>query len=146
MTKTPTYYELQAFLCTIPSISFGGCGIAALVLYDAAVREGMNPKIIYTYSERTLKYGCNYENNMAAINEGVEDKADCCSHIVLEIDKQWYDCRGLVINNDDRKFHEATRKHLVNSMIYGNWNSDFDRAKYLPVIKKFVGYNALITN
>jgi len=143
MTKTPTYYELQAFLCTIPSISWGGCGIAALVLYDAAVREDLNPKIIYTYSDTLLAYGCLFENNQLFM-KGKQEHADACSHIVLEINGQWYDCMG--VYNKDRKSHEATREHLVNSVIHGNWNDEFDRGKQLPVIKKFVGYNALITN
>jgi len=143
MSKIHTFNETQAFLSKIEQINRGGCGFSALALYDAAVKENLNPKIIYLYTQMSLAFSNAYENNELVITENLKDRADACSHIVVEINKQWYDCKGVVNDDGVQKYHEVSREHLLNSIRYGNWNDDFNRKKYLPKINEFIGYDLL---
>lgn len=133
-----SYNEVESFLSNIPDINNGGCGIAALALYDAAVAEGKRPKIYYTYSSIN---NFSYEVNQKYIKGKIKE-AQACSHIVIKLGKNYYDSKGEY--DMYREAHVVTREHLVNSIKHGCWNPSFDRSTYLPRINSLMGYNILI--
>ena len=135
------FEKVQEFFKKIDAINCGGCGLAALGLYDAAILEGKNPKIVYLYGWYSSEY------NKKEINEqfqrGMSDKAESCMHIVVEIDGVWYDCIGKVNLRvwDCKEFGYVSREHLIKSLITGSWNTWFDRKKWFPKIKEFLGWD-----
>lgn len=144
--QRPTFKSMQKFLAQIPEISMGGCGIAALALYDLAKKENRKVKIYYLYdiweewvADKNLEY-----------KKGNSKTADGANHIVLQFKGEdiYHDCKG-VYNPENTGFtefiHSVTRKHLVNSIIHGScWNNSFDRSVWLPKINEMMGYNILI--
>lgn len=135
-----SFYELQSYLNQIPSINRGGCGIAALAMYDAAIREGKSPKIVFGYNW----LGSDWERNQQ-FKTGKSDLAESATHICLEMDGKVIDSEGVSSLWDEycSTFHEATREHLVAAIKYGGWNSEFKRDKWLPQIEAFVGYKLI---
>lgn len=133
--NSKSFIETQNFLSSIDSINYGGCGIAALALYDAAVREGKKVEIVYLYNE--------WNTEEMEINEqfqqGNNTKAASCMHIVVKVDGEKVDCDG----NINLKFlpvykeHTVTREHLIQSLITGGWNPCFDRRRWFHKIKEF---------
>ncbi len=133
---------IQSFLKTVENLNNGGCGIAALALYDAAVLEGKNPKIIYLYHP--------YYDSTLHINEdvirGEREKAESCWHVVIEIDGKIFHADGEITTETenfgemlDYPKHTVDREMLINSLTNGGWNSSFDRKKWYPKIKEMVG-------
>lgn len=133
--------EVIDFMNTIPCINYGGCGISALAMYDAAVKEKLNPKIVYVYGwwdSGTINQ---------QYKEGKTQYAASAAHVMISINDVLYDSHGEREYDDFEWFtsadDEITREHLVNSLNYGSWNSDFDRKTWLPIIEKFIGYKLL---
>lgn len=137
------FVQTQQFLNSVEYINYGGCGIAALALYDAAVLEGRKPKIVYLYHPY-------HEADSRTINEGImkgeiePTKATSCYHICVQIGKKIYHADG-----EFTKDHEAgylldfpkqyvTKELLLNSLKYAGWNSQFDRKKWVPKIKEML--------
>ena len=50
-----SFKEIQRMLRSICWINAGGCGIAALAMFDAAIREKLRPKICYFYQSSNEK-------------------------------------------------------------------------------------------
>lgn len=128
--------DVMDYLSNIEDINCGGCGIAALVLYEMFKKEGKNPKILYFY----LYYGDpNYKINKEFI-KGNTDIAGSAYHIVVEVDGRFYDCEGEydIDAMGIWEKHYVTKDHLINSLTHGGWNDTFDRKKYYPKIKKYL--------
>jgi len=126
----------------VENINHGGCGIAALALYDAAVLEGKNPKIIYLY--HPCYNQTQYENE--EVMRGERKKAASCWHVVLEIDEKIIHADGEITEQTedfgemlDYPKHIVDREFLINSLTNGGWNSAFDRKKWYPKIQQMVG-------
>jgi hypothetical protein len=132
-----TFKKTQKFLQDVPNINFGGCGMAALALYDAAKKEGKKPKIVYVYSPWDED---SYRKNIK-FKEGKSKKADACMHIVIKIGKNYYDADGKISKGYVENYFkdpEITRDHLVASINNkGVWNDSFRRKIWGPEIKKF---------
>jgi len=133
-----TFKETRNFLNAIRNINAGGCGLAALALYDAAKREGKNPKIVYLY-HAFMEHESWIHNQEFKI--GKRKKAAPCSHVLVKINGKLWDSTGVIsksnlwlYNSDD----EITREHLIASIKNkGAWNDIFNRKKWLPEIKKY---------
>ncbi len=135
MKKEITFNYLSRYFQTIPNINRGGCGVAALVLYRQAVKEGLNPEIVYCYLGRDRAW----EKNSKFI-EGKTKKAASCDHIVLKINDEYYDCDGVnrLATAGWYSFTQTvSEKHLMNSLIYGGWNDDFDRRNLKKIEDRF---------
>lgn len=139
--KPKTFKEVQSFLSNIPYINCGGCGIAALAMFDAAVKEGYKPRIHYLYhhfcDDTTQKTNEKYKRKEI-------DQAASCGHIILKIKGQFQDSKGeFEIDYPWSDGGSVSREHLVNSLIHGGWNECFDREQWLPKIEKYIGYKLL---
>lgn len=139
--KFKTFHEVRSFMNTIPCINHGGCGISALAMYDAAVKEKLNSKIVYAYD------WWNSETINQQYKKGKTLYAASAAHVMISINDVLYDSEGEKEYDDFEWFlsadDEITREHLVNSLNHGSWNPIFDRKTWLPVIEKFIGYKLL---
>lgn len=132
-----SFKKTQKFLSDVPMVNFGGCGMAALALYDAAKREDKKPKIVYVYSPWEDD---SYRKNLR-FKEGKAKKADACMHIVVKIGRNHYDAEGKVSTkyiNAYFKDDEISRDHLIASINNkGVWNESFNRKIWGPEIAQF---------
>lgn len=134
----PSFKKTRKFLDKIPSINRGGCGIAALAMYDAAKREGKKPKIVYLYS-----WMCDTDliERNKRFKKGEEENAAACSHVVIKLGKKYWDSEGKVNLKNWKGFkkdEEISRKHLIASIDnVDEWNDCFNREKWVPKIQKF---------
>jgi len=129
----------------IPNINRGGCGLAALALFDAAKREGKKAKIVYCYTG--WDGSALHKNNQ--FKEGKRKKAYSCHHIIIKLGKKYWDSTGTLgkkeIKNFDTVDEEITRKHLIASINNkGAWNNCFDRRGWMPQLKKLIKKNTPI--
>ncbi len=135
------------FLKNVESINCGGCGVAALALYDAAVLEGKTPKIVYLYHP-FWSWGEREINE--EVMRGKREKAESCWHIVVEIDGKHYHADGEIDSSSEVEHmlhyqkHIVEREMLINSLTNGGWNSSFDRKKWVPKIKDMIGLDVEI--
>jgi len=135
-----TFTKARKELDSLPFINQGGCGLAALALYDTAVREGKKPKIVYCYSfwgDSTAMH----KNNL--FKEGKRKRAYACSHVLIKVGKRYWDSTGEIKSKDVKWAYELdediTRKHLIASINNkGAWNDCFDRRRCMPIIKKML--------
>lgn len=140
-----TFQTTRKFLDAIDNINAGGCGLAALALYDAAKREGKKPKIVYLY-HAFFEHTSWIHNHEFKI--GKRKKAAPCSHVLIKINGKLWDSTGVV--SKDKLFmyntdEEITREHLIASVNNkGAWNEMFNRKKWLPEIQKFFKRGTLI--
>ena len=152
--KRKSLKKVMDFLSKIPNINRGGCGISALVLYDAAVAEGLNPKVVFCYHGKTDQSYINNRRFMAD-NTGNSSYATSCAHAVIKIGDKRFDCDGEYTKKELReKWHnpffysgwleddKITREHLVASINnVSSWNYSFERERYLKKIESFIGYD-----
>ncbi len=136
------FKKTMEFLSGVDNINCGGCGVAALGLYDAAVLEGKTPKIIYLYHPF-------YSWGEKEINDEVL-RAESCWHIVVEVDGKHYHANGEIDSSSECEHilhyqkHIVEREMLINSLTNGGWNSSFDRKKWVPKIKDMIGLDVEI--
>lgn len=144
---TPTFEEIKQTLSGFDKINFGGCGLAALALYDAAIKEGKNAEIVYFYTSRFSGFVKMNED----FKKGVTDTAQSASHIMVKINDLYYDALHEVKGESVYKVgnwtfeysHQVTREHLISSLLFGGWNDSFNRKHYLPILNNFVGYELI---
>lgn len=133
-----SFRDTRRFLNQIAFINQGGCGVAALALYDAAVRDGKNPKIVYLYSP-FFDYGSQQINEK--FKQGKVKRAAPASHVVLKVGRNYWDSDGIIpaarisfYQKDDT----ITREHLISSINNrGAWNTTFNRKYWIPKIKAY---------
>ncbi len=136
MKQFENIFQVQKFLRGIPDIDFGGCGIAALVIYDYLVANNVEAEIVFAY----YSYDPDYETNLSAIqNGGGELKA--CAHAMVKVNGLFHDCRGERRINTYASHHTISRELAVKSLNCSGWNDIFKRWRYLPVIEKAIGYD-----
>ena len=134
------FEKVQAYLSNIDCISYGGCGLAALALFDAAKLEGKNPEIVFIYDAWSDERS--YETNTQFLQGNTKDAASSW-HIVIKLEDKYYDGNGEWDGSFElnyKKYHTSTREHLIQSLIKGSWNTMFDRKKWFPKIKQFCGW------
>ena len=142
--------ELRDYLSCVRNINRGGCGIAALAIYDQAKREGKNPKIVFCWDVWSLMW-CddNGPQQHEAYKNGKRKTAVSCSHVLVKIGRRYYDCKENATKSevyDEFRIvdEEVSRDHLVAAVNNkGQWNSEFDRKVHLPKIEKYLGYKLL---
>lgn len=134
----PDFKKTRKFLEAIDSINLGGCGLAALALYDAAKREGKKPKIVYLY-HAIMHHEARTKNDAYKRGKG---KAYSCSHVLIKIGHRYWDSEGLVPKSRLGWYisdETITREHLVDSINNkDSWNEVFDRKLWMDDIKKFL--------
>jgi len=134
----PTFKKTRKYLNDIPSINYGGCGFAALALYDAAKREGHKPKIVYLYS--WLDNEAMERNNKFKL--GKVKKAHSCSHVLVKIKNKFWDSTGVIPKSGLGMYQlddTITRDHLVASINNkGVWNPCFQRWAWISEIKNMI--------
>lgn len=143
---TRSYSEVEKFLDNIPNINSGGCGISALVLYDAAKAEGKNPEIFYCWRWKDVPSIINNQNYIL----GKAKTADSANRIIVgwEVNgkMKYFHSEGEIDPDDEGyviKLNNITRTHLVDSIKYGGWNDMFERERWLPEIERYIGYKLL---
>lgn len=131
------FEDLRKFLASIPCINRGGCGFAALAMYDAAIKEGKTPTLMISYhDEHTM------QQNERAMN-GQGDPSMGLSHVFLALNGRYIDCMSNAVDLEERYYHPATREFVAKILEIQRWNPDFNRIKHVPRIYKYIGYNLL---
>lgn len=130
-----------AYLGTIRDINWGGCGIAALAIYNTAFLYNLKPKIHYLYYDNNhplKEANDNFKKGKTSIAHG-------CTHVVVKIGNKFYDANGEYDLDSEGYVDggEVTKEHLINSVVNGEWNSMFNRGKWLPKIEEFMGYKLI---
>jgi hypothetical protein len=142
--------ETRKFLSKIPFIGRGGCGIAALAMYDVATEIGLSPKIVYGYYDEGDINHTNNENykRIKSEDSDASEYAWSAPHVMLEIDGKKIDCeREYTVSEISRLWfidfldQTITRDHLVDSIRNTKaWNPSFDREEYIPKIEEHLGF------
>jgi hypothetical protein len=140
-----TFKQTVKSLDKITDINYGGCGLAALALFDAAKREGKKVKIVYCYTG----WDANELHKNNQFKEGKRKKATSCHHVVIKLGKRYWDSTGTLSKKEIKNFYtvdeEITRKHLIASINNkGAWNDVFKRKKWMPEIKKLIKKNTAV--
>lgn len=143
-----TFQQVRKIFGEIDEINCGGCGVAALAMYDAAKREGKNPKIVFAWDVFSLMWGDDSSHHWK-YKKGLVKTATSCSHVMVKIGNKYYDSRESMTGKEfEREFRRwdknVSRKHLVAALNNRRvWNSEFDRDEHLPEINKKLGYKLL---
>ncbi|VDM07210.1 unnamed protein product [Wuchereria bancrofti] len=102
--------QLTDFLNKISFINSGGCGIAALAIYDLAEKLGLKPEILFLYSWN--RHG---EKENKEYIKGLREKAESCGHVVVRIGKILIDSEDFW-EKEHPKFNKTTPIHEINNM------------------------------
>ncbi len=143
--------EIRDYLSNIRNINRGGCGVAALAIYDQAIREGKKAKIVFCWDIWSLIFDDGSYERHERYKEGSARKPPACSHVIVKVGHKYYDSdqtftKKLVNDRFRRRDEAVTREHLVAAIKNeGEWNDAFDRRKNLPKIQKYLGYPLLAT-
>lgn len=127
------------FLSEINTINSGGCGFAAVYIFDALLNDGFAPKIRYCYRDTNSVYPDNER-----FLKDKEGSLLSCSHVVVELDGDIHiDAKGVRYDIDkEYPFHHyVTREQLISAIYLEDWwNLAFNREIYIPKMKRFFGY------
>jgi hypothetical protein len=129
--------DLQSFLNGIVGINHGGCGFAALVLYDCLIAHGRKAEIIFTYDPNDFDFNINQK----CIETG-NTNFMACSHALVKVGDFYVDSKGN-IKNLKKNSHTMTRENTILALKNGNWNPSFLKSVYVPYIEDRVGYKLL---
>lgn len=136
------------YIGSIPYISHGGCGVAALATYLFLVKYNKLPSTfqVVTLYQSDWCDNCEeeYQHNMEFV-EGIISVGRPCTHIAFMIDNVVMDTRQIL---DIGKFEkmliipkEKTKDFLETVVQQRGWNPDFDREKHVPMIEKKLKIN-----
>jgi hypothetical protein len=145
-TSGPTYCEVRMAKLTftqarelldgIPNINFGGCGIAALALVRWRKANGFKDAEIVYYEDDQY----DFQRNERALESGTYDDMIAPVHVLLKIGSRWYDTEGEYSppEDDDYLFHTIPIEALVTTINVAEWNDDFMRGIYTPIISELL--------
>ena len=136
ITVVPKLNELQNSLNKILVLNYGGCGFAAIAMYDLLVKLGQKPKIIFAYRGWD---SADYISNTEAINNKSKDFKSC-NHALIELNGKFFDTTGNRNIKQWEYYHEVPRKNVIYALKTASWNPSFVRSIYLPIIYKQIGY------
>jgi hypothetical protein len=132
------FTKLTEELSAIPNTNCGGCGVVAKILYKALHKRYPNMSIWYLDDYDISEY---YVYNQPYTPR----------HVVIKIDRYYYDASGVYSLTQLRNLWKFTDKwkvsyqYLVNSVDNSSWNPKFNRRKHAPVIRKLTkSYKALL--
>lgn len=132
----PKFDALRVLLRRIPYIDFGGCGIAALAMYQIGKEVNMNVQLMYLYDYDGED---DYESNMHAIHGLAPIQS--VMHAVCVVDNEALDAKCKVPVNAYPFKHFVTEDFVIRSLRKQDiWNPMFDRNSWLPRIEIFLGY------
>ena len=117
-----TLKDVQKYLNSIPNINCGGCGYSALAMYEWLKKNKQlekDTKIVYLYSFRGER--------------GVPN------HAVLYHKGKYLDSNGKYKVYRDFPTKQMRKKDVKDSFFDSDWNSMFNRNKYVPLIEKKLG-------
>jgi hypothetical protein len=140
--KIKTIEPILECLNSIRYINHGGCGIAALAIYRWSKANG------HFVPEHAFRFLWDYDeaeerdrNDERLFNGELSDVATP-SHIVIELYDGLYDSDGLydpdAAGDLEQEYH-LNADELLAVINAGNWNSLFNRARYIPVIEFALG-------
>lgn len=121
----------------VENINFGGCGFAALLIYEfAKIKLGKDPHIIGIFEDVY-----DYEANIDSFINGEYTP----THFIVLIEDTYYDSNGQFSDVFDECPVEEIPEHLLIKLIKeGDWNTDFDRLEQLPelnrISEKYLGF------
>ena len=130
------FWVFRQFLDRIPNINRGGCAYAALAMYKLGKRLGMNVHIMFLYCDRV-----DYTTNSLAFN-GVDDPCECM-HACVTIDNEAYDSHKWVPVRIYSYQHFVPEELAIKAIRHGKWNTEFDKARYVPEIESVLGEKLL---
>lgn len=132
------------FISSIKDIDLGGCGVAALSVYKFAKKIGNNDKFkfVLCYPIFDEDYEKDYETDLANIMSGNFHNVEYCDHVMFSIGNgKITDVH--MLNYDDylseAELVEISVDELVSLINKGNWNSKFNKQRYIPAIEKMLG-------
>lgn len=136
VNKNIPFDAVRECLSNIPNINFGGCGIAALVMYRHLKNLNEYPKIIFLNR---------YSSWEAAVNNIKFDfdehkHAESVSHVCLYYKNKFIDCCKEIDITDYQYFEFVDEEKLINSLNHGNWNNIFKRRAAMDIIEEKLGY------
>lgn len=143
-------HDACKYLKTIPTIDNGGCLIAAYAIYLVLKKRNALPS-----SFRIVSFARDYLADKYSINSrfitGQSNTLAVTSHYGFTLDGVTYrDSKG-VIPNDKYKYilvipFEMTEEYCVQSLLLPDWNSIFNRDKYVPLIELKLGIEFNLQN
>jgi hypothetical protein len=116
-----SFEDVRLFLNSIPNINRGGCGFAALAMYE------------------WLKENDDKTQNISIIHldyEEISERPSSCAHVCIKYKNTLFDSKGKL---DKSKFpykKEVSIEHHLNSLKFGEWNTMFQRRGNLTKIEK----------
>lgn len=129
--------ELRAYLRSVPYINFGGCAIAAAIMYKWIKERYPNAdiKLLYMYSCTSW----NYDTNQEYFEGKQKESASGCSHAAIMYKGIIFDCEK-TIDHDYYPFHHNASDFdfLHKSLNCDEWNSCFDRSN-VPAMENKTG-------
>jgi len=137
----------------VHDLNYGGCGYFSLMFYNAIKDIYPEAKIVAFDSYETLEYYKDNINNV--INNGhngyLHDMAP--SHLLVKIGKYYIDGYEYFTDTSDVPHQPGKRwtyigeysdHELEVALMYGNWNSDYDKSQnkeVLRIIDKYLSPN-----
>lgn len=120
--------DLLIKLNKIPHINEGGCGFAALEIYELLKKENKSPVITFLYKDSSFPFSPNsiteYKLNEEYIRKE-SDKIYTPSHVCVLHDGKYYDSTGVIDISDYKYKHYFKRSDLELLLETGSWNKNF---------------------
>lgn len=137
--KNPKLKKIRRFLSNLNNINRGGCGFAAVAMYDILKQQGFEPVIMFAYHSWNQE---RYQTNEAA--KKCNGTFTSCSHAFIKIDDVYFDCARNVDITEYRTLQIMGRDEVVMALKEDDeWNYSFDRDANVPTIEKMTGIKIL---
>lgn len=125
--------QLRSELNNIPNINRGGCGVAALIMYDALVMNGKRPTIYYTHRDDLL-----YNKNLNSLKSNKYKNGKAPVHILLKLEGDYFDSTETFFYlKEHQRPLRVSKEFLLSTIIHANnWNKLFKRKDIHTMLKK----------
>lgn len=136
-----TFESLRSFLKDLPNVSHGGCGIAALAMYNFLKKQGEDSELVFLYGDGDQPVVI--ANAVSEMGTGATPIG--AKHCCLRYKGKFIDCEtdSLPIGTNkvfttiefvpEKEVQDAVNNHK-------SWNDDFDWKTHLPEVEKFIGF------
>ena len=138
MKSIETFKDVRDYLNILPYINSGGCGVAALAMYEWLKKnKNITSTIVYLYRG---SLSSTYNNNNEILNNNKDIKyVDSCSHACIVYKNKYIDCQKIVNTSNYKNRHYIRDIDFVKASIKADqWNNMFDR-RHVPDIEKTLG-------
>ena len=142
--KIDGFDDIRVILENIPCIGHGGCGVSAIAMFRWLISKGF-PQVNLSFLMGYNQHNSYLNNSQAYANE--VDLPNSCSHVALVIQ---YEDNDLILDYSKRLhvnsylYSQIVDEEALISSLNTNpyeWNTEFDRQKYIPIIAKKLKIN-----